>query len=39
MNNFEAITASPAALARFLGSLPFPPAPWYDYFHIRFGAT
>lgn len=38
MNNFEAITASPAALATFLGALPILTAPWDDEFHIRFCA-
>lgn len=34
--NFEKITASPEALAAFLGSLPVLSAPWDDAFHRKF---
>ena len=34
--NFEKITASPAALADFLGSLPTLSGPWDDSFHRAF---
>lgn len=36
MTNFEKITASPAALGAFLGSLPVLTAPWDDDFHREF---
>ena len=33
MNNFQSITASPEALAAFLGSIPAIETPWDDAFH------
>ena len=33
MNVFEKITASPEALAAFLGSIPAIETPWDDAFH------
>lgn len=33
MDNFQSITASPEALAAFLGSIPAIETPWDDAFH------
>ena len=33
MNNYQSITASPEALAAFLGSIPAIETPWDDAFH------
>ena len=33
MNNYQSITASPEALAEFLGSIPAIETPWDETFH------
>ena len=35
MNNYQSITASPEALAAFLGSIPAIETPWDDAFRRR----